>query len=276
MAEYAEIPANSTIHRICKEFHLYHRIARTKINMTADAKLRRFTFAQAHSHWDPPRWSRCIFTDEKGCCGDGYIRQMVWRLEDEAFEPEFMNFKPKNNVRVNFFGFVTGSSCGDLHIFPANGSGDAVATAFETLWPRILSLGEFHGPGLIGQGPPIIKEIYHDGPYFYTQQPVQVRLQALHDQNPDFRFITLPPYSPDINIIEHVWAFFENRKRDRCRDFLAQHANKGPNRAQLINIITTLWEDLRPEITELVQSLIESLPARMAEIIAKGGGHTRY
>ena len=262
----------TTLSDICAEAGLYRRVARVKVRLTDAHRQARLNFARERAHWTVDMWRRCIFSDEKGVCGDGIMRRLVTRPNGEADEPEYVQHWPRSTVRVNYFGFVTGSQLGDIHLFPGGGNGAAVAQAVEDSFARIVELGRQN------DNPPqpvAIKWIFHDGPHFYTQQPVQQRLEALTVGNVDFRFVTLPPYSPDINIIEHVWAAQERKLQPQIHRMFEEQGTR-PRDDQLRPLILHSWEEMRVEGAILMDSLVESLPRRMDAIIAAGGDHTRF
>ena len=72
-----------------------------------------------------------------------------------------------------------------------------------------------------------------------------------------------PPYSPDLNPVENLWAIvsYEVRKG-------------GPyNDESLKDEVEQQWRQI-PD--ELIHSLIDSMPRRIASVIAAEGGHTKY
>jgi transposase-like protein len=72
-----------------------------------------------------------------------------------------------------------------------------------------------------------------------------------------------PPHSPDLNIIENVWAWMESRVRLRgCTTF------KEFTRA--------VREEARAVPKRMLTNLYKSMPMRMAEVIRKKGGKTKH
>lgn len=82
-----------------------------------------------------------------------------------------------------------------------------------------------------------------------------------------------PPYSPDLNPIEHVWR--------RLKELLHQHypevaqMSGGPARvkARLIEVLPQCWEKIEPGFLE---SLWKSMPGRVQAVIEAGGWYTKY
>ena len=74
-----------------------------------------------------------------------------------------------------------------------------------------------------------------------------------------------PANSPDLNLIEHVWAYMK-RKLD-----------SDPERPEKLE---DLWERVQKIWTDLpddfLQKLYESMPKRLEEVIRHKGGNTRY
>ena len=73
-----------------------------------------------------------------------------------------------------------------------------------------------------------------------------------------------PPNSPDLNPIEHIWADLKRR--------LFQ-LPKPKNMLELAAQIEHAWDDTSPA---LCKALVESMPRRMAAVVAAKGGYTKY
>ena len=82
-----------------------------------------------------------------------------------------------------------------------------------------------------------------------------------------------PPYSPDLNPIEHVWVVLKQRLHKQYPDIA--DAPGGPNavRAQLVEVLPKVWDSL-PE--QLFDNLYRSMPDRVAAVIDAKGWYTRY
>jgi len=74
-----------------------------------------------------------------------------------------------------------------------------------------------------------------------------------------------PPNSPDLNPIEKVWAWIKYRLAKEYPDLTSG--------AELKKIVQEMWDS----ITDATfNELIESMPDRIAAVIAAKGGSTRY
>lgn len=83
-------------------------------------------------------------------------------------------------------------------------------------------------------------------------------------KSPSFTILEWPGNSPDLNPIENMWMFM--------KDKVALH--QPSSLAELIEIIKKVWvKEISPGYCE---TLIRSMPRRLAAVIASGGGSTKY
>ena len=74
-----------------------------------------------------------------------------------------------------------------------------------------------------------------------------------------------PPNSPDLNPIENIWSYM--------KDIIGKDYGVVSSVAEMKRIVRSMWENFKDEQWD---KLIESLPERMAAVIAVKGGSTRY
>lgn len=72
-----------------------------------------------------------------------------------------------------------------------------------------------------------------------------------------------PPQSPDLNVIENLWAILDQNVRQH------QISNKNDLKAAL----KEEWSKITPEIT---RKLVESMQKRLKAVIDQKGGHTKF
>jgi len=78
-----------------------------------------------------------------------------------------------------------------------------------------------------------------------------------------FNVLKWPSQSPDMNPIEHVWAWMKSKLRN------SRFKNKG----ELIAKLKALWTEIPPEF---LHKLIDGMPRRAAAVISANGGCTSY
>jgi hypothetical protein len=91
-------------------------------------------------------------------------------------------------------------------------------------------------------------------------------------RNHGVEYIDWPPFSPDLNPIENVWAILKRRLR---RDFPHLHDLKDniENRAELRRCIELAWAAI-PQST--IRGIIMSLERRLRAVIRARGWYTKY
>ena len=77
-------------------------------------------------------------------------------------------------------------------------------------------------------------------------------------------WLRMPPHSPDLNPIEHVWAWIKNKLR-------SMHWIR--TNAQLIEQVKRLWAEIPMEV---LTNIIESMPSRVKAVIDRQGWPTKY
>lgn len=102
-------------------------------------------------------------------------------------------------------------------------------------------------PYIIEDGSPV-----HDSP-------------ACDDAKRHMRFALHPPYSPDLNPIEHVWA--ELKRRMNLIPRLPYNKDK------LFEVAVAIWDEIEQDF---IDKVVDTMPQRINEVLANKGGHTRW
>ena len=75
--------------------------------------------------------------------------------------------------------------------------------------------------------------------------------------------LDFPPYSPDLNPIENLWAGMEKRMQDSLAD----------EKAEMEQLVQDTWAQTTPE---QCKKLARSMPHRIKQVIERKGAYTDY
>jgi hypothetical protein len=81
----------------------------------------------------------------------------------------------------------------------------------------------------------------------------------------DFKVLSWPAQSPDLNPIEHLW--------DHLKRKLGGYERPPSGILELWERVEEEWNKIEPEVC---QNLIESMPRRVQAVLKAKGGHTKY
>jgi len=101
-----------------------------------------------------------------------------------------------------------------------------------------------------------------------AHRSIETRINLLERR---IRWILWPPYSPDLNLIEHVWNWMKNWIQQHY--WRAVYDASMLSLAQLKQIILEAWNAV-PD--SYIESLFNSWRARCQAVIDANGGPTRY
>lgn len=82
-----------------------------------------------------------------------------------------------------------------------------------------------------------------------------------------------PPYSPDLNPIEHVWVELKRRLQQQYPNIADMKGGKVAIKKKLGEVLPLVWDTIPEEFFERLSS---SMPERVAAIIEAKGWYTRY
>jgi transposase len=82
-----------------------------------------------------------------------------------------------------------------------------------------------------------------------------------------------PPYSPDLNPIEHAWWALKKMVQKMFPDLMAGTGESEEDRKRLEEALKAAWDALPDDFFE---SLVASMPDRIQACIDANGWHTKY
>ena len=182
-----------------QEAGLFGRVARQKFPYTEAQLAARMEFAlQTHKSRKKRDWMHTMISDEKCFYGKGFCgRTWVRRPPDEAFNPEYCVAKMAHPVKVNVWACFSAAGQGYLHVFYEKMDG---ALYKSILSDHLLDVTKRDFPS--PDGVKIVSwEFLQDNAPMHKSE---LATEWLHRNG--VNVLNFPPYSPDLNPIENLWA----------------------------------------------------------------------
>lgn len=245
--------STTTIGRCLKKLNLLKAKSPNKFYIKPIKREERIIFASRHKYWTVDQWKKVVFTDESHIDNSGPRSQPVVRPRGKRFDPAYIYTAPNKTLRYNFFSWVSIHGTGDLIFYNRMDS----VTYCEILPRMIENLKEKFGS----------EDFYiiHDNARFSTSK---YTMQFIKENNYEKYFINIPPYSPDVNIIENCWAILKRKVRKHC----FKHGQT-TNQEEFQELAQRKWKSISSVI---MSNLYTSLPVRMREILSVEGNLARY
>ena len=217
-----DVPYQTALKRVHKS-GLETRVAAHEIKLTEQHKRDRINHCRNMLDvFGEENFPKIIFTDEKPFDSDECRYKRVYRPKGTRYQQEYIVHDSRSgHVSANYWGWI---SCA--------GPGEIVATGthFNSV-AYIKLLDEIALPSIEAQFGDI-QTVYfmHDNSPVHTARIVREYLQSKH-----VPMLNHPPRSPDLNLIENVWALLE-----KDRPPLIERTHAGLD----LHVINR-WEDLR-------------------------------
>lgn len=237
-----------TVRRRLDEVDLHGRVGRAEYPYDANGIRRRLSFAEGYGGWSAEEWERVIFSDETHIEIWGRTKVWVQRPPGTAFDAEYLTNRMPHSERVSLWGCFCARGVGQAEIFV--GSFDA-AKYVDILQHNLLQTALHFYP----------REHWFFQQDNAPQHKSRAATQWFH--NHGVTLLDFPPYSPDLNPIENLWAIVKTRVEKR----LARTTD------ELERILKEEWEALD---ADLLKSLAHSMPQRCAAVIANAGHKAPY
>jgi transposase len=244
MTAFPGLQVSETVVGNCrKELGFRYLPMRAECRMTDQARNRRVQWCLLQQERNT-NWENVVFSDESWF-ELGPRKQYVWRRSDD-YGPDVCYSRQAHPKKVMVWGAVGYNYKSPLH-FVTHATVDGDYYLDEITLGRFLDEADRafgHTNWLFQQDnarPHIRRDIR------YAMETLDIKL--LEDW---------PPYSPDLNIIERVWAIMKRRLDDTHPE----------NVEDLKNCIQVVWDNLSPA---LINSLVAEMPRRLIEVIQNKG-----
>lgn len=202
----------------------------------------RLRWARAHQD---KGWERVVFSDETTFWVEGRVRRVWLRVG-----AHYVIRKVKYPLKVQVWGCMARSGFGRLCCFTGNMDAEKLCKIYEgTLIPSAAELlGDADVPW----------ELQEDNDSKHRSK----RAREWKEAN-GVHVLPWPSCSPDMNPIENVWALLKDRVGLRLPSTLRR----------LVRAIHDEWNALS---SDLAARLVDSMPERLAAVLAANGDYTPY
>jgi transposase len=245
--------SSSTIQRSLRRNGLRSRIRRKVPLLRATHRRKRLEFALEHKDWSIDDFRKVIWSDESKINvfgSDG--RKYCWkRPGDKPREHHFLSTVKHGGGTIFLWGCMTTKGVG--HLARIDGGLDSKLYK-KILKGELLDTLKYYG----FEKAEIIFQ--HDNDPKHTSKKIQRWLRRS-----DLNVMRWPSQSPDLNPIEHLWAELKRRIQNRRQS--------PSNKKELWEAIEEEWESIP---SDFCNKLIDTMPARIYDVIKAKGGHTSW
>jgi transposase len=252
----------STVKRILAKEHIKKWIAAERPELTDDHAHQRLEWALLHKDWTPEQWARVIWSDECSVEKSKDPRQVwVFRTPGEKWIKECINPKLKSgSTKLMVWGCFAGRRKGTFAICPKKMNGFAYKTILEENLPQFCEE---------------LYQIFGEEAIFMQDNAPVHTAHLVKDWLTKELYVVMdwPPYSPDLNPIEHIWRELKIGLQVAYPDI--KYTKGGPDkvRAALAEALPQVWDSLSED---KFWTLCSSMPERCAAVIKAEGWYTKY
>jgi hypothetical protein len=213
---------------------------------------KRLAIAEGYKNWTKEQWEKVLFSDEKCFYGKGFCGRMwVRREKGTALKPQYTVHKTAHPVKVNVWACFCASGQGYCYIFNQTLNAKLMK---KILSEHLLASAKLH----FSFDPPEQWFLLHDNDKKFKSRLVT---ELLHESG--VTALEFPPYSPDLNPTENLWATLARVvEQHQCDTAL-----------KLQDVVADEWVKISDEH---VKALAHSMPARCQAVVDAKGWHTKY
>lgn len=254
---------NTYIKDLARANGLSHWRAKKRPELSEANAAARLLWCRCRASWDVARWRKYCWSDE--CSverGSGAEQEWGFGTPADKWKPSMVTtYMAGKQMRVMVWGafWGDGERC-PLFIlerdFESKKHGYTADSYLQVLENRLL-------------------DFYHDELIFMQDNAAihtAIRVREWMEEN-GINTTDWPPYSPDLNPIEHAWWELKKQVQRMFPEVINAKGDTEEDRAELEEALKAAWLAIPDSFFD---SLVESMPARIQACIDAKGWHTKY
>ena len=241
-----------TVRRVLDEGGLFGRITRTAPPLKEEHIKKRLAFADGYKNWKTEQWERVLWSDEMSIRVGPQGQHWCQRLINTEWFPSHVVEKEKHAAKVHVWACFSGTAgVGHIQVFEENLDSELMVDILKK--------------HLLPSAKPLMNSM-QKGMWYYQQDNDPKHKSKLVQgwlQQKGITCLDWPPYSPDLNPIENLWADLKRRVEEE----------NARTTQELKAAVLKAWSETDDE---LIAKLVESMPRRLAAVHASQGLMTGY
>ena len=264
------IPASTTtIRRRLHEdmIRKWRTVKRTLLRQEHAKK--RLEWALKYQHYTREDWAKIAWSDESAIQKDS-ARQQVWvfrhQTKEEKYAPKNVRSKSRDgDIYQMIWGCFVGNKLGPIVSIDSSVTGDVYTTILrDNLLPYLDALASDGITGITLQ---------QDNARSHTCKKAKAFFDIVKAEHGFTVMDDWPPYSPDMNLIENLWAHLKLELHRRYPDTATLCGSPQYIRQCITKRVHEVWWSIGDEVLE---ALIDSMPHRVQALIKARGWYTKY
>ena len=245
----------------------WRAVKRTLLNKECAKK--RLEWAMKYRHYTPEDWAKVVWSDESAMQEDSAGQQdWVFRhqTKEEKYAPQNVRGKARDgDVFQMVWGCFLGNKLGPIVSIEGSINSDKYTSLLrEYLFPYLDALA---ADGIAG----ITFQQDNASPHVCTKS--RAFFQATAAEHGFIVRDDWPPYSPDMNLIENLWAHVKLEIYWRYPDTVELHGSPQYIRQCITERVHEVWWEIGKEVLD---ALVDSMSEHIEELIETRGWYTRY